>query len=176
MQRPRILVAGLGNIFLGDDAFGVEVVSQLAKRPLPAGVRVVDFGIRGLDLTYALLDGFESVILVDALPRGGPAGTLYVLDPEVDACSTSDSSEPLIEAHNLNPLQVLRLVNSLGGRVDNLWVVGCEPQPLAEVDSMQMGLSPPVEAALDAAVNLIESLTADLLARGPTPDGGRARS
>ena len=83
MDRPRVLVAGVGNIFLGDDAFGVEVVQRLARRPLPAEVRVVDFGIRGLDLTYALLDGYETVILVDAAPRGGPPGTLYVLEPDV---------------------------------------------------------------------------------------------
>ena len=82
MTRPaRILIAGIGNIFLGDDAFGVEVARRLVRRRLPDGVRVVDFGIRGLDLTYALLDGYEAVILVDAAPRGGPPGTLYVLEP-----------------------------------------------------------------------------------------------
>src|ERR1700758_4827464 len=82
---PRILVAGVGNIFLGDDAFGVEVVQRLARRALPDGVRVVDFGIRGLDLVYALLDGYETVVLVDAAPRGGSPGTLYVLEPEPEA-------------------------------------------------------------------------------------------
>src|SRR5947209_3209759 len=74
--------AGVGNIFLGDDAFGVEVAQRLARRPLPAGVRVVDFGIRGLDLTYALLDPYDAVVLVDAAPRGNAPGTLYVLEPE----------------------------------------------------------------------------------------------
>src|SRR5947209_6163179 len=83
MTQPRLLVAGVGNIFLGDDAFGVEVVQRLLRRPQPDGVRVVDFGIRGLDLSYALLDGYEAVILVDAAPRGAPAGTLHVL--ELDA-------------------------------------------------------------------------------------------
>src|SRR5436309_933525 len=82
MQSPRILVAGIGNIFLGDDAFGVEVAQRLARRPLPDAVRIVDFGTRGLDLAYALLDGYEAVILVDASPRGGPPGTLYVLELE----------------------------------------------------------------------------------------------
>src|SRR3954462_334859 len=98
-DRPRLLIAGVGNIFLGDDAFGVEVVQRLARRPLPEGIRVVDFGIRGLDLAYALLDGYEATILVDALPRGGPPGTLYVLEPELEASSSRAAGVPPIEAH-----------------------------------------------------------------------------
>jgi hydrogenase maturation protease len=90
MSLPRVLVACIGNIFLGDDAFGVEVAQRLAGRGLPEGVRVVDFGIRGLDLTFALLDDYEAVILVDATPRGGDPGTLYVL--ELDGGEPSSSS------------------------------------------------------------------------------------
>ncbi|MGH7848434.1 MAG: hydrogenase maturation protease, partial [Candidatus Binatia bacterium] len=77
MTPAKILVAGIGNIFLGDDGFGVEVARELAKRKLPESVRVVDFGIRGFDLAYALLDGYDLTILVDAAPRGGLPGTLY---------------------------------------------------------------------------------------------------
>src|SRR5438270_10803156 len=97
MTRPRVLVAGIGNIFLGDDAFGVEVAQRLAQRPLPAGVRVVDFGIRGLDLTYALLDGQDAVILVDATLRGGPPGTLYVIEPEAEGRPEPGAADLLIE-------------------------------------------------------------------------------
>src|ERR1700736_5676334 len=82
MTQPRILIACVGNIFLGDDAFGVEVARRLAYHPLPPGVRVIDFGIRGLDLTYALLDGCEGPILVDAAPRGEAPGTLSVIQPD----------------------------------------------------------------------------------------------
>ena len=105
MNRPRILVAGVGNIFLGDDAFGVEVVQRLARRPLPPEVRVVDFGIRGLDLTYALLDDHEMVVLVDAAPRGGAPGTLYLL--ELDAGAMEAGAAAVIETHGMDPVKVL---------------------------------------------------------------------
>src|SRR5262249_56961070 len=129
MNRPRVLVAGVGNIFLGDDAFGVEVVRRLGRRPLPDGVRVVDFGIRGLDLTYALLDGHEAVILVDALPRGGEPGTLYVLEPEIGA-PLGDA--PPVEGHGMDPVKVLHLAAAMGGQVGRLLLVGCEPAPPGE--------------------------------------------
>jgi hydrogenase maturation protease len=168
MSNPRILVAGVGNIFLGDDAFGVEVAQRLIRRPLPEGVRVVDFGIRGLDLTYALLDGYEAVILVDAMPRGQTPGTLYVLQPE--AGETSEAPTPLapgpIDVHGLDPVQVLRLVRSLGGQIERLLVVGCEPATLEHEEDMSMELSEPVRAAADEAVNLVESLIEKLLAEG----------
>jgi hydrogenase maturation protease len=158
MSRARVLIAGVGNIFLGDDAFGVEVAQWLARRPLPEGVRVVDFGIRGLDLTYALLDGYEAVILVDATPRGGPPGTLYVLEPTPQG----DDAAPQIEAHSMDPVKVLRLAAAMGARVERLLVVGCEPAPLDE-EEMQAGLSEPVRAAVAEAVPLIEALVARLL-------------
>ena len=159
MESPRVLVAGVGNIFLGDDAFGVEVAQRLARRPQRDGVRVVDFGIRGLDLTYALLDGYEAVILVDAAPRGGRPGTLYVLEPEREPAG----AEVAVEAHNLDPVKVLLLAESMGGRVGRLLLVGCEPAPPDEADEMRMGLSDPVRAAADEAVGLVESLVGRLL-------------
>jgi hydrogenase maturation protease len=163
MTTPRILIAGIGNIFLGDDAFGVEVAQRLVQRPLPAGVRVVDFGIRGLDLTYALLDGQDVVILVDAVPRGGPPGTLYVIDPETKGQSEPGSADLLIETHNLDPARVLRLASALGAQVGRLLLVGCEPQTPGPEDEMRMGLSDPVQKAVDEAVPLIESLVARIL-------------
>ncbi len=158
MSGARVLVAGVGNIFLGDDAFGVEVAQRLARRPLPDGVRVVDFGIRGLDLAYALLDGHEAVILADAVPRGGRPGTLYVVEP-----APSEEAIPAVEAHSLDPAKVLRLAAAMGGQVGRLLVVGCEPAPPDEADEMRMGLSEPVRAAADEAVALVESLVGRLL-------------
>lgn len=165
MNRPRLLVAGIGNIFLGDDAFGVEVVQRLARRELPTEVRVVDFGIRGLDLAYALMDGYEIVILVDAVPRGGPPGTLYVLEPERSAASATAGFS--METHRLDPVNVLRLAETMGGRVERLLLVGCEPEPDRPDEEMQMGLSSPVQAAVDEAVVVLESLIVRLL-RGET--------
>jgi hydrogenase maturation protease len=171
MNRPRILIAGVGNIFLGDDAFGVEVAQRLTRRALPDEVRVVDFGIRGLDLAYALLDGYEAVILVDALPRGGPPGTLYVLEPEAGEPPETAGTVPLIETHGMDPVKVLRLAAALGARVERLLVVGCEPVPLADAEDVQVGMSDAARAAVEEAVPLVESLVARLL-RGECVETG----
>jgi hydrogenase maturation protease len=151
-----VLVAGIGNIFLGDDAFGVEVVRRLADRKLPDGVQVVDFGIRGFDLANALMDSDATAVLVDATPRGGEPGTLYLLEAVVD------SSQPNIETHGMDPVAVLRLVEALGGRPPRVLVVGCEPANVDLDEEGQLGLSPAVEAAVDEAVQMIESLVIDL--------------
>lgn len=156
MSEQRILVAGIGNIFLGDDAFGVEVVQNLARRPWPERVRVVDFGIRGFDLAYALLDGYDAAILVDALPRGETPGTLYVIEPDLAELNGPDSVE--IETHSMDPVKVLRLAHTLGDLPGQILVVGCEPATLDPDEGGYMGLSPPVEAVLDGAMQLVESL------------------
>jgi hydrogenase maturation protease len=163
MSSTRVLIACVGNIFLGDDAFGVEVAQRLARRPLPDGVRVVDFGIRGLDLAYALLDGYEAVILVDAAPRGDSPGTLYVLEPELKPVLPLAEAVPLMETHNLDPARVLQLVTTLGGQVRRLVVVGCEPATCGAEEGEPVEMSAPVWAAVDEAVLLIESLAARLL-------------
>jgi hydrogenase maturation protease len=158
MSVPRILVAGIGNVFLGDDAFGVEVVRRLAMRAAPEGVCVADFGIRGLDLAYALLDDWEAVILVDAVPRGQPPGTLYVLEPEAAPADDDVQAEAnLVEAHGMNPMKVLRLARSMGARPQRMLLVGCEPAPL-DAEDMSMEISEPVRAVIDDAVKLVESL------------------
>jgi hydrogenase maturation protease len=163
MKQPRILVAGVGNIFLGDDAFGVEVAQRLARRELPEEVHVVDFGIRGLDLTYALLDGYDAVIVVDAAPRAGRPGTLYVLEPEQKP--ETGEGGLLVETHGMDPVKVLRLATAMGSLVEHWLVVGCEPTPATDVAEMQLGLSEPVGAAVDEAVRLIESLVGKVLRR-----------
>jgi hydrogenase maturation protease len=164
MSAQRVLVAGIGNIFLGDDAFGVEVARRLADRALPDGVRVVDFGIRGFDLAHALLDGDDATILVDATPRGGAPGSLYLIEP-APAELEADGVAAAIETHAMDPLRVLRLAWAMGARPRRVLVVGCEPSPLTE-DEYElgcMGLSPPVQAAVDQAVELVESVLADLV-------------
>jgi hydrogenase maturation protease len=163
MSQARILIAGVGNIFLGDDAFGVEVVQALARRPLPEGVEVVDFGIRGLDLAYALLKEYDAVILVDTSPRGGSPGTLYVLEPECSTGPAPEDASLAIETHSLDPAKVLRLAAALGGQVKKLLLVACEPEPLQDPDDMRMGLSSPVQAVVSEAITVVESLVARLL-------------
>jgi hydrogenase maturation protease len=167
MESPRILIACIGNIFLGDDAFGVEVAKRLALRPWPAEVRVTDFGIRGFDLALALLDDFEAVILVDTTRRGGRPGTLYLLEHEMVQASAIADPLRTVDPHGMDPLKVLRLVESLGGRVRRLLVVGCEPAEVGTEQDMEMGLSDQVRAALDEAVSLIESVVERLLRGEP---------
>jgi hydrogenase maturation protease len=162
-EQPRILVAGIGNIFLGDDAFGSEVAQRLLRRSWPPGVRVVDFGIRGLDLAYALLDNYDTAVLIDAVPRGAAPGTLYVL--EVPAPDRNGAA-PALQPHGLDPVQVLRLAASLGGRVRRVLLVGCEPTP-ASADEMEMAMSPPVQAAVAEACELVPALIDRLLAEIP---------
>jgi hydrogenase maturation protease len=153
----RILIAGIGNIFLGDDAFGVEVARQLAARALPGNVQVKDFGIRGYDLAYALLDGYDLVILVDACPRGSEPGTLYVIEPELGAATEPGGAA--LDAHTMNPVSVLRLAESMGTISSRILLVGCEPADLGGEEG-HMGLSEPVAAAVSEAVNLVEQLIA----------------
>jgi hydrogenase maturation protease len=164
VQKPTILVAGIGNIFLGDDAFGVEVVRRLANRQLPESVRVVDFGIRGLDLAYALQDGYETTILVDACPHGRAAGTLYVIEPDLKALDDPDGPPAVVEAHAMNPMNVLRMARAMNIEIKNVLLVGCEPETLGGAEG-QMGLSAAVEAAVDHAVKLAESIINRILNR-----------
>lgn len=160
--RPRILIAGIGNIFLGDDAFGVEVAQRLARRKLPDGVRVVDFGIRGFDLAYALLDGCDIAILVDAVPRGEKPGTLYVIEPDL-ADDVNEQEMMMVETHGMNPIKVLHLVKSMGGGgLNRILIVGCEPATFGS-EQGEVGLSEPVQAAVDEAIGLIESILAEIL-------------
>ena len=155
--RPRVLVAGVGNVFLGDDGFGVEVARRLADETLPGWVRVGDFGIRGVHLAYELLEGYEAAILVDAAPRGEAPGTVYVIEPDLDGepdPSVQDGSGVLVDAHGMEPDAVFALLKALGGDIPKLLVVGCEPAEVSE----RMGLSPPVAGAVDQAVAVVREL------------------
>lgn len=150
----RVLVAGVGNIFLGDDGFGVEVARRLASRNLPDDVCVKDFGIRGFDLAYALMDRYELTILVDACARGRAPGTVFLIEPG----PVQDA--PRFEPHGMTPASVLMLVKSLGGTTGRVLVVGCEPLELGSDEDGRIGLSTPVEAAVDEAIAMIEALVA----------------
>ncbi len=156
----QILVAGIGNIFLGDDAFGVEAAQELARHSLPPEVRVVDFGIRSYDLAYALAEGYGTVILLDATTRGERPGTLYLIQPDLAQLDSFESVP--VDAHSLEPVRVLQMAASLGGRPERLYLVGCEPARLDAEDG-RLGLSDPVQAAVPRAVEIIESLLGDLL-------------
>jgi hydrogenase maturation protease len=153
--RPKILIAGIGNIFLGDDGFGVEVVRRLMSRNLPAEVRTVDFGIRGLDLAYALQDGYETTILVDAFPHGQTPGTVSVVEPDMQEVAAAPSG--FVEPHSMHPVNVLRMASAMNGSLNRVLVVGCEPGFLGGEEGF-IGLSEPVETAVEAAVNTTEAL------------------
>jgi len=158
MKAP-ILVAGIGNIFFGDDAFGSEVARELMRRPLPGGVEVRDFGISGYDLAYALMDGRDAV-LIDVVSRGQPPGTVFLI--ELDFDQVGDEAGAMFDAHSLDPVRVLQMVRSLGGRPGRLYLVGCEPS-LLESEDGAMGLSDEVQAAVPLALTMIESIFDDLL-------------
>ncbi len=161
----RILVAGIGNVFLGDDGFGVEVVARLSQRPLPPGVEVADYGIRGFDLAYALMGDYDAAILVDAISRGHRPGTVILFEPDPGDAGRPGAPGP-VEAHGMDPGEVLRLVRQLGGTPPRLLLVGCEPATFGPEDEGRMGLSPPVEAAVDEAVRMVESVLGQLVNGG----------
>jgi hydrogenase maturation protease len=161
-RPPRILVAGIGNVFCGDDGFGVAVAQRLAVRELPPGVRVVDFGIRGIDLVHALQDDPDAAVLIDALPGAEEPGTLTVLEPELDGDDPAG-----LEPHAMDPVSVLRTARRLGAAPGRTLIVGCEPltRMTGEEPDVVMELSAPVAAAVERAVALVESLLAELTER-----------
>ena len=148
----KVLIACVGNIFLGDDGFGVEVARSLSKRQLPEGVSVKDYGIRGFDLAYALLDPWDLVVIADALPRGEAAGTLYVIEPELNGPASADTA---INPHGMDPVRVLSLAASMGTISAKVLVVGCEPLDFGDELEGRMGLSSPIQDVVEAACDMI---------------------
>ena len=188
-MTQKMLVAGVGNIFFSDDAFGCEVVRRLAKEDLPEGVVVADFGIKGVHLAYELLEGYDTVIIVDAAPCGGKPGDLYLIEPKLEEIAesplvqaASEGESALVEAHGLEPDAIFGMLKALGGNVGRALVVGCEPENIED----GLGLSTTVEAAVEPAVprlvdiihrvhNRQELELSVLAAKGPieAPTGGR---
>jgi hydrogenase maturation protease len=159
-MTEQILIACIGNIFFGDDGFGVEVARALASTCLPKGIEVRDYGIRGLDLTYALLEPWKAVIFVDAVSRGAAPGTLYTLQPRDREGATASAG---LDPHALNPVQVLAAARSLGRVTAEIYIVACEPRDLGDEVEGRMGLSPEVTAAIPEAVRMVKGLALDLL-------------
>jgi hydrogenase maturation protease len=181
----KVLVAGVGNIFLSDDGFGPEVARRLAQEPLPDGVLVQDFGIRGVHLAYELMGGYDLALLVDTAQRGGQPGTLYVIEPSMDEGDEGDDAgagaageadgvpaAPLIDAHGMEPGAVLSLLRTLGGGDVRLLIVGCEPAGLDE----GMGLTEAVEAAIPGAIRLVKDVLDREMARDRAEAGARTGS
>ncbi|MEU3708562.1 hydrogenase maturation protease [Streptomyces catenulae] len=168
---PRVLVAGIGNLFLGDDGFGVETVRRLAAQPLPPGTELADIGVRGVHLAYRMLDGYDTAVLVDAVPGDGPPGTVRLIEPATGPAA----GQVAVDGHHMTPDAVLALLDHLaettgGARPRRVLVVGCVPADLDE----GIGLSAPVEAAVDAAVRLLTTLLSEATPTPPEPAGGPA--
>ena len=163
----RTLVAGVGNVFQRDDAFGVEVIRLLADRPRPAGVEIADFGIRGVHLVYELLNGCDLFVLVDAAQRGCEPGTVTVL--EVEPGDTAPRAA-VMDAHGLAPDEIFAMLASMGSRPGRSLVVACEP---ADV-SAGMGLSDQVREALPQAVRAVEEILERIQQKAGAPDGEQA--
>lgn len=162
----RVLVAGIGNIFLRDDGFGPEVLRAIAQRELPPGVRAVDFGIRGVHLAYELLDGWEALVLVDAVPNRGAPGTVRAF--EVDDPDAFGAGE--FDAHSMDPGAVLASLKSLGGTLPRTVVVGCQVEDTDE----GIGLTPVVAGAVGTAVDTVFEVLATVLGvsvAGATKEG-----
>jgi hydrogenase maturation protease len=158
--KGTVLVAGIGNIFLSDDGFGPEVARRLANRPLPDGVKVVDYGIRGMHLAYDLLEGYDGLVIVDALPRHGIPGDVVVLH-----VGPADLGDGDFDAHGMEPVAVLASLGSMGGELPPTYIVGCEPADLDE----GIGLTPDVEAAIDSAIDAVLGvLTGELELSSPS--------
>jgi hydrogenase maturation protease len=188
-MTQKMLVAGVGNIFFTDDAFGCEVVRRLANEDLPEGVTVADFGIKGVHLAYELLEGYDTVIIVDAAPCGGKPGDLYLIEPKLEEIAesplvqaASEGESALIDAHGLEPDAIFGMLKALGGSVGRALVVGCEPENIED----GLGLTATVEAAVEPAVRRLvdiihrmhdsqEMELSVLAAKGPiaAPTGGR---
>jgi hydrogenase maturation protease len=146
-----VLIAGIGNIFLGDDGFGVEVLRRLDPHRLPAGIAAKDYGIRGIHLAYDLLDGqVRTVIMVDALPTGEPAGTVSLIEVDDQAVAELAAGGGTVDSHAMNPAAVLAALQALGGSVPRVLLVGCQPLTVEP----GIGLSEPVAAAVDPALAL----------------------
>jgi hydrogenase maturation protease len=157
--EKQILVAGVGNAWLQDDAFGGECARRLEARGVPSGVTVMDFGTGGLDLAYEVMRGYDALVLLDASRQGHEPGTLYVLEPDMSEFEGAIEDGDAINPHSMDPASMLRFVSAIGGFSGKVVIIGCEP---GEVDDVGLGLTPPVEAAVERAVALVGTTLEEL--------------
>jgi hydrogenase maturation protease len=157
--EKQILVAGVGNAWLQDDAFGGEVARRMEVEGVPSGVTVMDFGTGGLDLAYEVMRGYDALVILDASRHGGEPGTLYVIEPERDEIAPEIADGEMIDPHGMDPATMLRFVRATGGWPGKVVVIGCEP---GEVDEVGLGLTPPVAAAVERAIELVRETIAEL--------------
>ncbi len=154
-RKKRVMIAGIGNMFMKDDGFGSAVVKRIANKQFPEGVEVKDFGTSGLKLAYDLMKGYDGLIFIDASARGEKPGTLYVIEPnESDFSHDLEEGGP-IDPHGADPVTVLRFVKSIGSWPGKVTIVACEPE---SVDEFEIGLSDPVNLAIDQAVEMVEEI------------------
>ena len=172
MAEARVLVAGIGNVFLGDDGFGVEVAQLLLRRQsLPPEAKVVDFGIRGYDVAYEMLNDYDATVLVDAAPRGDEPGTVYVIEPDLDTDvpdprDMPDHGQGAFQGHAMTPAAVFALVRTLGGAPRGVRIVGCEPESFGDETIGQMGLTDTVQRAVATGADTVEQLVHAVLTTG----------
>lgn len=159
-MNPRILVAGVGNVWLKDDGFGAEVAKRLEGEQLPEGVAVFDFGSGGLDLAYEVMHGYDALVLVDVSRQGGAPGTLYIMEPDEEEIDAGIEEGEMISPHGMDPQTVLRFVKAVGGWPGKVVIVACEP---VTVEEMGIGLSDEVAGAVDRAVGVVREQVDELL-------------
>jgi hydrogenase maturation protease len=157
--EKQILVAGVGNAWLQDDAFGGECARRLEARGVPSGVTVMDFGTGGLDLAYEIMRGYDALVLLDASRQGGEPGTLYVLEPSMEELAGPIEDGDVINPHGMDPQTVLRFVAAIGGFSGRVVVIGCEP---GEVDDVGVGLTPAIEGAVERALEVVSETLEEL--------------
>lgn len=161
IAQKQVLVAAVGNLWMKDDGFGSEVAKRLEERELPSGVVVFDFGTGGLNLAYEVMRGYDALILVDISRQGGEPGTLYVMEPDEESVEGGIEDGDMIDPHGMDPQTVLRFVKNVGGWPGKVIVIACEPMV---VEEMGIGLSEPVGAVVDKAVDLVITTAGEILA------------
>lgn len=153
--KKRVMIAGVGNMFMKDDGFGGAVVQKLLLNNFPEGVEIKDFGTGGLKLAYDLMRGYDGLILLDASKRGEAPGTLYRIEPKEEDISPDLEQGGPIDPHGADPVTVLRFVKSIGSWPAKVIVVACEPET---VEEFEIGLSESVQASMDDAIEMVKEI------------------
>jgi hydrogenase maturation protease len=160
--RKRVMIAGVGNMFMKDDGFGGAVIKKILHKKFPEGVEVKDFGTGGLKLAYDLMKGYDGLILLDASARGEKPGTLYMIEPKEEDINPDLEQGGPIDPHGADPVTVLRFVKSIGAWPAKVMIVACEPET---VDDFEIGLSESVNAAVDKAAEMVDEIVKEIYSK-----------